>query len=282
MEIINMQAEPFPSQNQPMPHPYFNRGVFRRRDNLCGKLPILYGGPLVCMIWIAINLYVCILSFQKKSPIYSHLDNSLYVIQGLVCLWFLISALFSLYFFCTDVIRLLRRSDQMTWTIVTVFLITYFIIMVIFGVKKRSFITWCISKSRDRLNETVTTTLPDGTVFVLSFIPGSSDTDLYNCSRVWVNEIKLSVIVFIILLVTYVHSAICFYYFTRSRIEADREVLQTKLRPLNMNPMPTMVNDSNNIMNIPPSHQGLNRSPEEEGGRSMAQITRDFLSRLRR
>lgn len=48
---------------------------------------------------------------KKKTAIYSYLNSTALIIQGLVCLWFVISALVSLYSF-----SLVKRKKETSYT----------------------------------------------------------------------------------------------------------------------------------------------------------------------
>jgi hypothetical protein len=110
----------------------------------------------------------------------------------------------------------LRRSHRSTWVLVIIFLIVYFVNMIIFCVQSGPFNDWCLSKSRMSTLNTLSNLPSNSTTFVSSNITSFnsstvsgyqslvSGSDLYNCSRLREDEIKLSVVVFIILFTLYV------------------------------------------------------------------------------
>ncbi|CAO3670883.1 unnamed protein product [Rhizopus stolonifer] len=199
-----MQQEIY--QEQLPPVPYIETSNMYK---ICGKFHVAYAGPVTCFIWLVINMYGCVLSFQGRSPIYSYLDHTALIIQGVVCLLFFISALLSLYIFSVGIPEGLRISHRLTWMSVILFLIDYFINMVLFGVQRDRFEQECIANSRQDVV---------GNTQTLSFTPTLSGSDLYNCSRLWESEMKLSVALFVILFFVYIHFAFCFWNYTQERM----------------------------------------------------------------
>lgn len=107
----------------------------------------------------------------------------------------------------------LRRSHRSTWFFVILFLIVYFVNMIIFGVQKTEFKEWCIEKSHVETlrsltihNDTMYTIagIDGNTVSGYVFIPKNQTMDAYNCTRLWEDEMKFSVVIFVILFTLYV------------------------------------------------------------------------------
>lgn len=110
----------------------------------------------------------------------------------------------------------LRTSHRLTWISVIIFLIDYFVNMVIFCVQKGPFNDWCLSRSRTDTTYQINSAPDSSPIFtnsnltspihlqVSGFTPIHPGSDLYNCLRLWEDEIKFSVVVFVILFVLYV------------------------------------------------------------------------------
>lgn len=110
----------------------------------------------------------------------------------------------------------LRRSHRSTWVMVIIFLIVYFANMIVFCVQTTPFLDWCLSKSRSSTLNTLANLPNNSTVFtsnnitsfnsstVTSYQSIISGSDLYNCTRLREDEIKLSIVVFVILFTIYV------------------------------------------------------------------------------
>ncbi|KAI9347852.1 hypothetical protein BD770DRAFT_166632 [Pilaira anomala] len=284
-----MQQEVYPNQNI-LP--------IRRRYRICGCLDISYGGPIVCFFWMLVNMYGCVLSFRNKSPVYSYLNHACLVIQGVVCLLFALSAFLSMYSFSSNRIGPLTRSHRWTWTFVILFLIVYFINMIVFGVQRPQFLDWCIDKSRKmEVNSLVIKNDMEHTIGGLNvtevssfvFLPIREGSDLYNCTRLWEDEVKFSVVTFVILFALYVHFAFCFWYHTQER-RIEEEIIYDMLNVYpnnfnnNMNSFGGMRNVNVSMMNAHPSTKNPADIPEvvvDDGQRSLAQITRAVFGRLR-
>ncbi|CAO3632555.1 unnamed protein product [Mucor hiemalis] len=288
----------------------------RRRYLICGFMDLSYGGPFVCFLWIVINMYVCVLSFQGRSPIYSHLNRIALIIQGVVCLFFVISALMSLYSFTLNMPKQLRRSHRSTWVMVIIFLIVYFANMIVFCVQTTPFLDWCLSKSRSSTLNTLANLPNNSTVFtsnnitsfnsstVTSYQSIISGSDLYNCTRLREDEIKLSIVVFVILFTIYVHFAFCFWCYTQDRLKLQQQFYeamesQNYGNMMNNNPNMMMGNNPNMMMgnnpnmmmgnnpnmmmnNIKPNNAKEGVEYDEKEQKSLAQLTRAVFGRLRR
>ncbi|CEG85072.1 hypothetical protein RMATCC62417_18804 [Rhizopus microsporus] len=217
---------------------------------ICGKFHVGYSGPVACVLWIVINLYAAVLSFQGRSPIYSYLNSTALFIQGVVCVIFVLSALVSLYIFSVGIPEALKISHRVTWTIVIVFLIDYFINMVVFGVQKNQFNGWCINKARKNADESLSIVQADGSNLQVLYSPTISGSDLYNCTRLWENELKFGVVVFVILFVFYVHIAFCFWNFTQEKLLIRAEMMRYHFSNPYVN---TAVNHMHVMSNMKPS-----------------------------
>ncbi|GAA5811859.1 hypothetical protein MFLAVUS_005305 [Mucor flavus] len=267
-------------QQEVYPNPEF---LARRRYRICGFMDMNYGGPFVCFLWMVINMYACVLSFQDRSPIYSYLNHASLVVQGVVCLLFVISALVSFFSFTMNNPGQLRRSHRSTWIFVIAFLIIYFVNMVIFGVQKDQFLHWCISKSQTRtvqsltINNSTTSTISGYNISDISgfvFMPINEGSDLYNCTRLWEDEMKFSV----------VHFAFCFWRHTQDRMVWEQQMFEGMYGPQGYNNMMmngNMMNNPGMMMNGNPPMMMNNIKPmgeqkniDHDGQRSLAQIAR--------
>lgn len=94
--------------------------------------------------------------------------------------------------------------------------------MVIFGVQKDQFLHWCISKSQTRtvqsltINNSTTSTISGYNISDISgfvFMPINEGSDLYNCTRLWEDEMKFSVVIFFILFTLYVSIQLPSFFF---------------------------------------------------------------------
>ncbi|KAI8890360.1 hypothetical protein K501DRAFT_237444 [Backusella circina FSU 941] len=266
-----------------MDHPYNQEPG---KSFICGFINIERGGPLACFIWITINMYGCVLSFQGKSPIYSYLNHAMLLVQGFVCLWFVISALISLYLFTTDKPYLLRLSHRLTWSSVLIFLTYYFITLVIFGVQKDDFDNWCIDKSRQDVDQTFAVSVNSDSKVQISYTPSVMGSDLYNCNRLWESEIKFSSVLFSILFVIYIHFAYCFWVYTQDTYKHYRHVFHTaEARGRNgmmQNQPPPPPQNTNIMNNIVPQVNEKPNNEESDEQKSLAQIVRSFFSKLKK
>lgn len=60
---------------------------------------------------------------------------------------------------------------------------------------------WCIGSSHNRLDEIVDGIARNGTMFEISDLP---IVGVYNCQKLWEDELKFSLVIFLIMLFCYV------------------------------------------------------------------------------
>ncbi|RCH86201.1 hypothetical protein CU098_002485 [Rhizopus stolonifer] len=229
-------------------------------------------------------MYTCVLAFQKRSPVFSYLNNAALIIQGVICLLFFISALISLYSFSLARPWQLRRSHRLTWIMVIFFLSDFFANIVLFGVQKEQFKDWCIGQSRQDTTYYLFTHMPYNSTFnqdtQLTFASKSPTSNLYNCTRLWEDEVKFACVLYVILFTLYVHFAFCFWRFTQERWSAYEAMLR-----LNMMPNEAMVPNNFSMTNNNTNTMMMNLAPKdrnkktEEGQKSLAEMTRAFLQK---
>ncbi|KAI8394315.1 uncharacterized protein BYT42DRAFT_554191 [Radiomyces spectabilis] len=246
----------------------------------CGCMSLRGGGVLACFIWLGLNLYGTVMSFQSRSPIYSYLNRNALMIQGTICLIFCLVALFSLFALFVNKPVILRLGHRMTWLIVLVFLVDFFVNIIVFGVQSQPFDDWCVGKSRDVVDEQVSTTLFNGTQFHLSFTPSQAGSDLYNCHKLWQDELKFAVVVIIMIAICYIYWALCLWSYTQKQIVVLQEQLQAHTAAAaGMAP--------GVMMNLRPGTTAADRNgesenyPVEDDQKSLAQWTRELFSRTR-
>lgn len=87
--------------------------------------------------------------------------------------------------------------------------------MIIFVIQKDQFNDWCVSKSQTdtvktiTINNSTTHTIGDfdsTNITGLVFIPLEQGSDLYNCTRLWEDEMKFAIVIFAILFTLYVNA----------------------------------------------------------------------------
>ncbi|KAI8342620.1 hypothetical protein BC941DRAFT_499028 [Chlamydoabsidia padenii] len=252
----------------------------------CGCMSLRGGCTVASFIWMGLNLYGCILAFQGRSPIFSYIDRVALMIQGAICLIFVLVALFAFFAVFVNMPGSLSFAHRSIWLMVVVFLIDFFVNIVLFGVQQLQFQDWCINKSRgairSELSEVIAST--NGTTAQLTFAPNVPGSDLYNCTRLWQDEVKFSVIVFVMISVCYVYWATCLWSYEQKVLvlfssELQQGAIEDSARIANLNSM-------NGMMNIKPSNKHGTDPPlttgvdSDDGQRTLAQVTSHMLSSL--
>lgn len=86
------------------------------------------------------------------------------------------------------------------WVVVFIFITDLFVNIIIFGVQRPNFSDWCIDTSRQQVQDQITNN--NGTV--LDFTPNRTNSDLYNCDRLWQDELKFAIVLFIMITICFV------------------------------------------------------------------------------
>lgn len=86
------------------------------------------------------------------------------------------------------------------WVVVFIFIADLFVNIIIFGVQRPQFTDWCVATSRQQVQDQITNN--NGTV--LNFTPNQGNADLYNCDRLWQDELKFAIVLFIMITICFV------------------------------------------------------------------------------
>lgn len=69
--------------------------------------------------------------------------------------------------------------------------------VIVYGVQRPQFNDWCVNRSRDLLD-----TNNNGTQ--INFTPNQAGSDLYNCNKLWEDELKFAIVLYIMISICYV------------------------------------------------------------------------------
>ncbi|KAL1935235.1 hypothetical protein VTP01DRAFT_4375 [Rhizomucor pusillus] len=246
-------------------HPYARK--------FCGCMSLRGGGTLSCFIWLGLNLYGAVLSFQGRSPIYSYLDYNALMIQGAVCILFIVAAFFSLFALFMNKPAILRQSHRTMWVVVFIFITDLFVNIIIFGVQRPNFSDWCIDASRQQVQDQITNN--NGTV--LDFTPNRTNSDLYNCDRLWQDELKFAIVLFIMITICFIYWAVCLWSYTQKQIYLLHDQFGRQMAAAAAAGAAGAMPYQNTMMNIKPSSKEVESRSMEDGQKSLAQLFREAV-----
>ncbi|ORY94869.1 hypothetical protein BCR43DRAFT_494728 [Syncephalastrum racemosum] len=249
-------------------HPYTRK--------FCGCMSLRGGCSLASLFWMGLNLYGAILSFESRSPIFSHLDYNALMIQGAICVLFIVVAIFSFFALFMNKPAVLRQSHRMMWMVVFIFIIDLFANIIVYGVQRSIFVDWCVTRSRNELDDQIT----NGNGTQVNFSPNQSGSDLYNCNKLWEDELKFGIVLFIMITICYVYWALCLWSYTQKQIFLLQQQLQFYTGAGGVAAGVGMPPPPGAMMNMPPG--GKEKSYEDDGQRSLAQHVRAWLVRAKR
>ncbi|KAI9276852.1 hypothetical protein BDA99DRAFT_494301 [Phascolomyces articulosus] len=171
----------------------------------CGCFNNRFGSGMACFIWAGFSFYFAVLAFMQKSPFYSYLNEVPLIIFGVVNLIFGCISIggFVVVFF----LPYFTRVRTMTYVIAIcaiLVLISTLVNFILFTVNQGSFQQSCVSDARNAAlqsfhDQTGNTTISIGT-----------DTDYYNCDRLFANQVKWSLLCVIAMYIVYIHWMLVF------------------------------------------------------------------------
>ncbi|KAI9033983.1 hypothetical protein CLU79DRAFT_830331 [Phycomyces nitens] len=184
----------------------------RALKKCCGCIHLRTGACISCVLWAGFSLYFAILSFQNKSPFFSYLPNGPIMAYGITNLVLALVSLWGLFAIFYDEPNFLRPFSHATWVGVMAVLIDGFVNVIIFITIHSDYQYWCIIDSGNSL-----ITKFNAASITLTIPTEIRTLDLYNCGKLWDNEVKFSFIVNVFMIVIYVYWAACIHSLSHKR-----------------------------------------------------------------
>ncbi|KAI8144903.1 hypothetical protein BJV82DRAFT_667444 [Fennellomyces sp. T-0311] len=239
------------------------------------------------------------MAFQQKNPVFSYLNEIALIVLGVICVVMVAVAfydLFALFVVSLSLLLaqststdaetkestyLLRLAHRVTWAIVILFLVDFFANIVLFGIQKRHYEDWCMDAYQGE----------------------EISPSVFNCDKLWEDELKLGIAVFIVLCICYLYWATCLWSYAQKIVTVSREAAKALARgpPLPMvrppppmagtmppgTMMPGMYNLKPNIMVLDDGHDSSSipmhtaETEQEDGQKSAAQIARILFQKVK-
>ncbi|CAO3577871.1 unnamed protein product [Absidia cylindrospora] len=242
----------------------------------CGIMSLRAGCALSCIAWIGIGFYGSILAFKFKSPIFSYIDQGALIAQGVICLLLVIAGGAGLTGLYAESMYILNRAHKGAWFAVFAFLVDFFVSIVLFGIQEHDNADWCFDQSKNNVDEHVS--LPNSTA--IPFTPPTTN-DFYNCNKLWQDELKFAIAIYIVFLIFFIYWAWCLWAYTQKlRVLKDADYYTSEEFQMRQNfpghPPP-------GFYNLPPTKSGAVHPHinSNDNQRSMAQVASDFIDRLK-
>ncbi|KAJ2957044.1 hypothetical protein NQZ79_g7181 [Umbelopsis isabellina] len=273
--------------------PIYNERMVHARHGLvvkwCGCMSLRGGSAFAAVVWLGLNIYLTVLSFEARSrmlnvsagtefmfellifalpAIYSNLNFNALMVTGVICLLFCLGSLFTLFALFQNRPPIVRMAHQLTWLAVFAFLTDAFINIIVFGILHNDFQSWCMNRSKGYVDEQITAILGNGTQITMNFTPSQDGTDIYNCQKMWEDELKLGIVVWIVFALVYIYWATCLWSYSQKKKLLEIYTIQMNQQP-------------NVMMNLPPGASKRDADYEDDGGKSMAQRSREIYAGLR-
>lgn len=93
--------------------------------------------------------------------------------------------------------------------IVPIYLIDILANIFIFGIQKSAYMDWCLESSRGVVDEVVQGVALNGTIYVIDPLP---TMNIYNCQKLWEDELKFSIAIFVVMSVCYVRTILSSFF----------------------------------------------------------------------
>lgn len=103
---------------------------------------------------------------------------------------------------------LLKGMIYLTWLMIIIFATAFLASIAVFGIQKDDYISWCVNKSRNDVSNYLFSTPPTNDTLLpnsqLNFTMRGDGYNVYNCNRLYQDEIKLAVFLFVLIIALYV------------------------------------------------------------------------------
>ncbi|CAO0791236.1 unnamed protein product [Mucor circinelloides] len=185
------------------------------RRKCCTCMSLRGGCAVACAIWLGVNVYIATLSLQGYTPIFSFLNRPALITLASISIVFALVALWILYGLFVNLPNTLQSGVIFLFFIVPVYLLDVLANIFIFGIQKSLYMDWCLQSSQNRVDETMQGLNMNSTYYNIETLP---PTNIYNCQKLWEDEIKFSLAIFILMTVCYIYWSLCvFYYYEKLR-----------------------------------------------------------------
>ncbi|KAG2213970.1 hypothetical protein INT47_001240 [Mucor saturninus] len=226
---------------------YENGNPFNRK--FCGCMSMRGGCAIACAIWLGVNTYIATISFQGYNPIFSFLNRPALYVLGSLSIVFGLVAFVLLYGLFVDKARPLEIGVLLMSFIVPIYLLDILANVFVFGIQKSLYMDWCLTNSRDTSSENLWI-IYDDALNSREFDPSStSSLNTFNCQKLWEDEIKFSIAIFITMSICYIYWALCVFHYYRKIYELFPQMVPNPF----MNYAPTRILPTHFYSNHPPS-----------------------------
>ncbi|KAI8637710.1 hypothetical protein BD408DRAFT_447381 [Parasitella parasitica] len=192
---------------------YLDPKAYRRK--WCTCMSLRGGCALACAIWLGVNVYIAALSFQGYTPIFSFLNRPALITLGSISIVFALVAAWILYGLFVNLPNKLQSGAALLIFTVPIYLADIFANIIIFGVQKPQYMDWCLQSSQNVVDETMQGINLNSTYYNIETLP---PTTVYNCEKLWEDEIKFSIAVFFLMGFCYIYWTMCvFFYYEKLR-----------------------------------------------------------------
>ncbi|KAI7900377.1 uncharacterized protein BX663DRAFT_517378 [Cokeromyces recurvatus] len=182
----------------------------------CACMSLRGGCAFASLIWLGVNTYIATLSFLGYTPIFSFLHRPALITLGIISIVFSLIAAYIIYGLFKNSPAKLQSGFILLFLIVIIYLIDILVNIFIFCVQKSSYIDWCLSMSQQKIDEKIEGKAINGTIYQIDDLLPS--LNVYNCQKLWENEIKFSIAVFMVMTICYGYWTLCvFYYYGKLR-----------------------------------------------------------------
>ncbi|KAI9255163.1 hypothetical protein BDA99DRAFT_518043 [Phascolomyces articulosus] len=185
----------------------------------CGCIHLRVGATLSCLVWIGLSLYFAILSFQEKSPFFSHMAAAPLYVFAVASIILTIVGFIGLLVLFRNRWEYIRLYSRIVWTALFIFLIDGLANACYFITQRGDFMNWCIDSTGTYLEGQVSLAT-NGATNEFNYV----GDDYYNCQRLYQDECKFGLISIFLMIVLYVYWGLCIYSFSHKQGISNMEM----------------------------------------------------------
>ncbi|KAG2230858.1 hypothetical protein INT48_009239 [Thamnidium elegans] len=152
------------------------------------------------------------------ASIFSFLNRPALIVLGSLSIVFALVSLLILFGLFVDTAVYLESGVLFLFFIVPVYLLDIIANIFIFGIQKPLYMDWCLDRSKGISNEIIMIVSEASTGSVQVDPTNVTSLDTYNCQKLWEDELKFSLAIFITMTICYIYWALCvLHYYQKLR-----------------------------------------------------------------
>ncbi|KAM3589479.1 hypothetical protein VKS41_000342 [Umbelopsis sp. WA50703] len=160
----------------------------------------------------AYSIYCAVLAFMNQSPLFSFFPQIPLIVSGVINLIFGLIGIYGFLIVTISRVLFLRTLSHVAWAGIILILSDTFANLIIFINDQSNYLSTCVDNAAKSFEHELTQAFQG-----ISNVTLDQTADFYNCSRLWSDEVKLSILVLILMIVVYIYWGFIIWSFSQKR-----------------------------------------------------------------